>query len=110
MEVGWSDELRRHWLPWIGVARATVESGSLPDLNLDVALDHNGIRGSFDDERRTPLCRSVMMAAEALYDLRRSAIDDWPHRWFGFWREYGKAYERCPSIRDFVRPEIAATY
>jgi hypothetical protein len=37
-------------------------------------------------------------------------LDCWPHRWFGFWREYGKGYERCPSIHDFVRPDVAATY
>lgn len=26
----------------------------------------------------------------------------WPHTWFGFWREFGAAYARCPSIEDFV--------
>lgn len=42
-------------------------------------------------------------------DLRLD-LDHWPHRWFGFWREYGKDYERCPSIRDFVRPDLVARY
>lgn len=26
----------------------------------------------------------------------------WPHRWFGCWREFGPAYELCPSIDEFV--------
>lgn len=39
-----------------------------------------------------------------------SDIDSWPNRWFGYWREYGPNYRRCPSIRDFVRPDVTATY
>ena len=35
--------------------------------------------------------------------LDHSAVDVWPHRWFGFWREYGRLYRRCPQVRDFVR-------
>ena len=37
-------------------------------------------------------------------------LDGWPHRWFGYWREYGPKYLRCPSIREFVRPDVTATY
>jgi len=37
-------------------------------------------------------------------------LDQWPHRWFGIWREYGPAYHECPSARDFVDPEATATY
>jgi hypothetical protein len=25
----------------------------------------------------------------------------WKHRWFGFWREFGKSYENCPSWNEF---------
>jgi len=37
-------------------------------------------------------------------------IANWPNKWFGFWREYGQAYHRCPSIRDFVNPLISLKY
>lgn len=37
-------------------------------------------------------------------------LDAWPHKWFGFWREHGAAYRNCPSIHDFVFPEIVASY
>ncbi len=26
----------------------------------------------------------------------------WPHKWFGFWRERGRSFERCPSVHAFV--------
>jgi hypothetical protein len=28
----------------------------------------------------------------------------WPHKWFGYWSEYGQAFGRCPSIDEFVDP------
>lgn len=37
-------------------------------------------------------------------------IDHWPYRWFGVWREYGPKYKDCPSIREFVAPELVAHY
>jgi hypothetical protein len=37
-------------------------------------------------------------------------IDRWPHKWFGVWREYGPAYERCPSVHEFVCPAVARPY
>ena len=39
-----------------------------------------------------------------------SILDDWNHRWFGMWQEYGPAYANCPSARNFVFPEIVARY
>ena len=38
------------------------------------------------------------------------ALDRWPHRWFGVWREFGAPYSRCPSIHDFVFPTVARSY
>ncbi|WP_276481180.1 hypothetical protein [Paraflavitalea pollutisoli] len=35
---------------------------------------------------------------------------EWPHKWFGVWREYGKGYEQYPSVWDFVQPELNAGY
>jgi len=29
----------------------------------------------------------------------------WPDKWFGYWREYGHAFRRCPSIDEFVDPD-----
>lgn len=29
-------------------------------------------------------------------------IENWPFRWFGFWREYGIDYVNLPSINDFI--------
>ena len=37
-------------------------------------------------------------------------IGEWPHRWFGVWKEYGPAFQDCPSIHDFVDHEVAAGY
>lgn len=31
-----------------------------------------------------------------------SPFADWPHRWFGCWREFGRGFTRCPSIDEFV--------
>ncbi|MDQ3813271.1 MAG: hypothetical protein M3347_04895 [Armatimonadota bacterium] len=27
---------------------------------------------------------------------------EWPHNWFGWWREYGERYEDFPSIHSFM--------
>jgi hypothetical protein len=67
IRLGWTDEARRHWLSWIRDVRGEVASGIHPVANLDVALDHNGIRGHFDPTR-TPLSWRVSQAADALYD------------------------------------------
>jgi hypothetical protein len=37
-------------------------------------------------------------------------VDQWVHKWFGVWREHGPKYNDCPSIREFVAPELVATY
>lgn len=37
-------------------------------------------------------------------------LETWPHRWYGFWREYGPEYRRCPSIHDCIRPELTVSY
>jgi hypothetical protein len=29
---------------------------------------------------------------------------DWPYKWFGWWRENGWEYIRCPSVLSFVDP------
>jgi hypothetical protein len=34
----------------------------------------------------------------------------WPYKWFGAWREYGPAYQRCPSVQEFVNPSVNANY
>ena len=39
-----------------------------------------------------------------------SILDRWNHKWFGFWKEYGPRYDDCPSVRDFVFPDVVATY
>lgn len=31
---------------------------------------------------------------------------DWPHRWFGLWKEEGLDNPRYPSIHDFIEPEL----
>lgn len=35
---------------------------------------------------------------------------NWPYRWFGVWKEYGKGYEAYPSILDFVDEGLNGTY
>jgi hypothetical protein len=37
-------------------------------------------------------------------------LDQWNHKWFGFWKEYGNRYILCPSIRQFVFPDIVSHY
>jgi hypothetical protein len=69
--VGWREATRQAWIPWITEARATAASGKVPDVVLDVALDHNGIHGRFVAER-TPLSWAVGQAADAIYDWRRA--------------------------------------
>lgn len=39
-----------------------------------------------------------------------NALDDWNHKWFGVWREYGEAYAACPSIHDFTIPGASLHY
>ena len=39
-----------------------------------------------------------------------SEVDDWPHHWFGVWAEFGPAYQKCPSVHSFVKPDINAGY
>lgn len=39
-----------------------------------------------------------------------NTIDQWSFKWFGVWREYGPKYKDCPSIREFVSPELVAHY
>lgn len=39
-----------------------------------------------------------------------SVLDDWNHKWFGMWQEYGPAWANCPSARSFVFPEVVADY
>lgn len=44
-----------------------------------------------------------------LSDQMRKA-SNWSHKWFGVWREFGRGYENCPSIHDFVGSENSPTY
>jgi hypothetical protein len=37
-------------------------------------------------------------------------MNNWPHKWFGFWKEYGQAYEKYPSILDFVDKQRNSSY
>ncbi len=37
-------------------------------------------------------------------------IENWKYKWFGYWKEYGKTFDSCPSIHDFVNPEVAHGY
>ncbi len=39
-----------------------------------------------------------------------SVLDQWNHRWFGYWYEYGPAYKLCPHIREFVFPQVVQKY
>jgi len=39
-----------------------------------------------------------------------SILDQWNHKWFGYWKEYGPQFEDCPSVYEFVFPEVVATY
>jgi hypothetical protein len=39
-----------------------------------------------------------------------SILDDWNHKWFGFWKEYGPRYADCPSVQEFRFPEVSARY
>ncbi|WP_313611878.1 hypothetical protein [Chryseobacterium arthrosphaerae] len=35
---------------------------------------------------------------------------NWPHRWFGFWKEYGEEYVNFPSIKSFINEAINQNY
>jgi hypothetical protein len=37
-------------------------------------------------------------------------LEQWNHKWFAVWQEYGPAYEECPRVRDFVFPEVTRNY
>lgn len=37
-------------------------------------------------------------------------INNWPYRWYGLWKEYGKEYEKFPSIKSFINPIENARY
>lgn len=37
-------------------------------------------------------------------------MKNWPHKWFGFWKEYGQAYEKYPSAIDFVDKHRNSSY
>jgi len=39
-----------------------------------------------------------------------SILDQWNHKWFGYWKEHGPQFEDCPSVHEFVFPEVVATY
>ena len=42
-----------------------------------------------------------------IFHLKKmNEILNWKHRWFGVWRESGRAYEKCPSIKDFIDPKF----
>lgn len=37
-------------------------------------------------------------------------IENWSYRWFGLWREQGVGFEKCPSIKDFIDPDLVKGY
>jgi len=37
-------------------------------------------------------------------------LGQWPHKWFGAWRESHRGNDTYPQIREFVSPELVATY
>lgn len=37
-------------------------------------------------------------------------LNNWPYRWFGFWKEYGEEYVKYPSIKHFLNEQINKTY
>ncbi len=39
-----------------------------------------------------------------------SILDEWNHKWFGVWREYGPRYRECPSVHDFVCSAVVEKY
>ena len=36
--------------------------------------------------------------------------ENWPHKWFGIWREIGPSYYTCPSIYGWVDREEVKSY
>jgi hypothetical protein len=32
-------------------------------------------------------------------------MNPWPHKWFGYWKEYGPEYALCPSISEWIYPK-----
>jgi hypothetical protein len=37
-------------------------------------------------------------------------LENWPYKWFGFWKEYGEDYNNFPSIISFINNEINSNY
>lgn len=37
-------------------------------------------------------------------------LENWPYKWFGFWKEYGEDYNNFPSIISFISNEINNNY
>lgn len=37
-------------------------------------------------------------------------LENWPYKWFGFWKEYGEDYGSFPSIGTFINNEINRNY
>ena len=37
-------------------------------------------------------------------------IQNWPYKWFGLWKEQGKMFRKCPSVYDFIRPDLVGRY
>lgn len=36
------------------------------------------------------------------YSLMMFNAENWPYKWFGVWKEYGKHYENYPSVHGFI--------
>ena len=39
-----------------------------------------------------------------------NAVNQWPHLWFGVWKEYGPRFQNCPSAFSFIDHELNQTY
>ncbi|MCS3533036.1 hypothetical protein [Chryseobacterium sp. JUb7] len=37
-------------------------------------------------------------------------LENWPYKWFGFWKEYGEDYNNFPTITSFINNEINSNY
>lgn len=40
----------------------------------------------------------------------KTDFNSWSFKWFGLWEEYGKGYEKYPSIKNFVNKERNLRY
>jgi hypothetical protein len=54
--------------------------------------------------------RTVRWQFDWPHSVQPVDLEDWPHRWYGWWQEYGPDYRRCPSIHSCVRPDLTANY